>query len=168
MAILVGTIVKEAPKTGTTGGGKKYARFTVETEKFVVIGGKRTRVAVTHKVVCFNQYSVTFLERARVGQRIRVTGEIGYDQAGKAEVQVPLYGGEVGPMDLDAQHEPSDEAVAEPTVEARQEAPKAPPPTTRPSGGFGRLNAPQDGGGDQGASHPRRLTDEELDDAIPF
>jgi Single-stranded DNA-binding protein len=166
---LVGVLTK-APEFRETAARKPYARLSVETETYRRVNGERRRISHLHTVVCFNQFSLPVLRGMKAGQRVKVLGELTYDRGGKAEVWVHQYSGEVGPMDA------PDDASANEAAPARaaDQAPSAPQTNAKPSGGLGRLPqarpvqdsepnpAPEE------RSQPRRLSDDDLDDEIPF
>jgi len=154
---LVGRLTKD-PQFQTTANGKRYARLTVETERYVRINGQRKRDVQEHQVVCFNQFSLEPLrEFARAGTVVKVLGELTY-RNGRAEIVVGQYVGEVGIMTFGAEPQPDPATPpASETVAARG------------TGGLGRLPRNEDSGsdgfpGDTGGSPAGDI----LDDEIPF
>lgn len=177
---LIGKLLK-APEFFTTSGNKRMAKITLETWKHVRIKGEVKRNAQSHTVVCFNQFALDYLENtAKVGTRIKVTGELSYDKNGKAEIVVFQYSGELGPMDSD-EFEYTDTAAASnsapsnsQTTSTAASAPANPVTSTtaKAGGGLGKLNLqrkPSTQEKDYAATpQAKRPSDEELDDEIPF
>lgn len=158
---LVGKLVK-APEILETSGKKRFAKLSVETWRFVRVNGERRRIAYVHTVICYNQFSLAFIEAyAREGTRVKVFGELGYDHYNKPQVVVPQYNGEVGAMDDDGDE-------AKPAPQAAQAA--APKTAARPSGGLGRIGQPKRNEDPRPDDSPRStfVSDAELDDQIPF
>lgn len=168
---LVGRLTKD-PEFATAGNGKRLVRLAVETEKFVKIGGESKRIAQTHAVVCFNQFSLEPLkEFGRRGTWVKVLGELTYGRDGKAEVMVPQYGGECGLMTA-IPGPGGDAPAAEPERDSQ--------PSRTGSGGLGRLPRSTDRNGDDESPGERAasrsydrtsraaLQDSLEDDDIPF
>lgn len=97
---LVG-VLKNKPVFKKTQNGSDFAELSVETEKFIRIRGEPRRIAQNHNIVCYNQYSISFLrEFAKVGRRVKVLGELEYTTSGTARIVVHHYNGEVAAMDI--------------------------------------------------------------------
>lgn len=156
---LVGRLTK-APEFDETSTKKSFARLSVETETFIRVSGERRRIANTHTVICYNQFSLPVLRAVKAGQRVKVLGELAYDRSGKAEIRVLQYSGEVGLMDGPPE--------ASGSTEAAQTTPQA--TNSKPSGGLGRL--PQSRPSHDPSPEPavrRESYDEDLEaDEIPF
>jgi len=124
-------VLKNAPEFKKTASNKPFAVLSVETEKFLKVNGESRRITQLHRVECYNQFSISFLENyARVGKRVKVFGELDYDRNGQARIIVNQYGGEVAAMDID------DSSAEAP---AANPASKATP--MKAGGGLGRLSS---------------------------
>lgn len=133
---IVGKLVK-APEFLETTTKKRFAKILIETWKYVRINGESRRVSHTHTVLCFNQFSLKFLEtQAKVGCRIKVLGELTYDRNDKAEIIVLQYSGELGPMD-DEEHALHDSEAN------KQSEVQSTPGVSKQGGGLGRLGIRQ-------------------------
>lgn len=169
---LVGKLAK-APEFFNTNGNKKMAKISLETWKHIRIKGEIKRNSQLHTIVCFNQFAIEFLENtAKVGSRLRVSGELSYDKSGKAEILVFQYSGELGPMDSD-EFEFSDNSPSPSEGNSTTSTPTAPATTAKPGGGLGRLNLKKPKANDDKDFSPpvqgtKVLSDDELDDMIPF
>lgn len=151
---LVGKLVKDPEFQDS--GKRRSARLQIETEDFFVANGERKRFAEVHTVVCYNQFSLPVIEKyARTGVRLKVSGKLVYDRAGKAEIRVMQYTGECALMD---------------PIQVEEESKSEPVRTNAtPSGGLGRL--PKSDSSGQGASRSaqsRRAAEDDESDQIPF
>lgn len=168
---LQGKLLK-APEFAETSTKKRYARLILETEEFYRVNGESKRVAQSHQVTVYNQFSLPALQDARAGSYVTVSGKLAYDRSGKAVVEVSQYNGEAKIVSF-----PGMAAIESPAADATQQ--ERPASTPRSSGGglgrLGGLPKGRDGESDdpreaEGARTPSTASkrDDELDDDIPF
>lgn len=157
---LVGRLTKD-PEFHQTTAKKDFVRLTVETERFVRVKGESRRIAQTHLVTCFNQFSIAPLrEHGRAGVLVKIFGELTGGRDGMAEITVSQWNGEaavlfVGEAKVASQASGNEDSRERNSGSAQSGA----------TGGLGKV--PQTGGGGGTAARTQIKYDDE-DSEIPF
>lgn len=124
---IVGVLVKDA-EFKKTSQGNEFVLLQVRTSRFFRVGSHDKKVTYTHNVMCIQTHSIEGLKSfGKAGAVVRVFGELGYDEHGRARIQVQQFMGEVGLM------VPAPSADTPETKKTGDFKPKA-------SGGLGRTN----------------------------
>ncbi|WP_196223224.1 single-stranded DNA-binding protein [Roseibium sp. RKSG952] len=95
---IVGVLTKDAVFKKTS-QGNEFVLLQVRTTRYYTVGGHDKKVSYTHDVMCIQTHSIEALRSfGKAGTVVRVFGELGYDEHGRARIQVLQYMGEVGLM----------------------------------------------------------------------
>jgi single-stranded DNA-binding protein len=89
--ILTGDVVGEVVFSKTP-AGKEACTFSIQDEKSMIVRGESKIVTRKHTVFCTNQFSVpVFKKHLKAGLTVHVLGQLGYDNDGRARIEVFDY-----------------------------------------------------------------------------